>query len=239
MKKSTTKQTQTKYCETHHMSKELMGEGEFAIPYCPECCKQNNLDKEAKAREVFFHDMQRKEEQLSKHLAVSEIPIRFLDEKFITNDVSKPKIKQAYDFLSNPYSGMIFTGNNKMGKTLLSCNLLRYHIENNRSGFYSVFLDMITKIKDSWNMRTSTSDVINLYCIPDLLVIDELDLAHGSKTENIYFARIIDKRYADWKKTIIISNAKATDIEALTGIKAWRRLIEGGNLIVFNWEAYK
>ena len=70
---------------------------------------------------------------------------------------------------------------------------------------------------------------------PDLLILDEVGVPHGSNTEKLILFEIINGRYEAVRPTIVISNLDAAGLEQFLGERAFDRLREGGGrLVVFD-----
>lgn len=75
---------------------------------------------------------------------------------------------------------------------------------------------------------------------PDLLILDEVGVQHGSDTEKLILFEIINGRYEAARPTIVISNLDAAGLEQFLGERAFDRLREGGGrLVVFDWESHR
>ena len=75
---------------------------------------------------------------------------------------------------------------------------------------------------------------------PDLLVLDEVGVQFGSRTEENLIFTLMNKRYEDLKPTLVISNELEDGLETYLGPRTFDRLKDGGGLIIpFPWESYR
>ena len=79
---------------------------------------------------------------------------------------------------------------------------------------------------------------MNYFINPDLLILDEIGLQHGSEAEKIILFEILNERYMQCKPTILISNLDINDLKEYITERVIDRMREGGGQkIVFNWES--
>jgi DNA replication protein DnaC len=197
---------------------------------CPKCVKEGERVKSTKP-----HDPELIREILSK----SGIPEIYKNVEFEPQNLNQELAKDAaYGLLDEVNSG-VFIGKLGTGKTLLACNIVNAYIrKHHKSAKYSKFFRLISEIKDSWNTKTPTLNVVDKYVAPHLLVIDEVGMGFSSKTEMIYITQIIDDRYTAGRKTILCGNVSRTELQNVIGDKAYRRMVDNYVLIAFDWDKY-
>ena len=113
-----------------------------------------------------------------------------------------------------------------------------------RSGFYAKYITawrMIQEIRIGYSASdTSIVNQIQLFISPDILVIDEIGVQHGTEDERVLLYQVIDGRYNEVKPTILISNSKNPVDDGYIDTRTIDRLKEGGGFsMTFNGESYR
>lgn len=219
-----------KICKTHGIQKVFTGTEDYKLLVCPKCVE----DGERKEPQGIVDP-----EAVKDALGKSCIPVIYRNVEFEAQNAEQQQAKDAaYSLLEDVNSG-IFIGKLGTGKTLLACNIVDSFIRKyQKQAVYSKFFRLISEIKDSWNTKMPTLDVVDRYVMPYLLVIDEVGMGFGSETELIYISQIIDDRYTSGKKTILCGNVDKNELKKVIGDKAYRRMVDNYVLIAFNWERY-
>lgn len=129
---------------------------------------------------------------------------------------------------------LAFIGYPGTGKTHLAVGILREVLACGHSGILTTVGDYVREVKDNcWGQgKTDTeSNVIAKYRKPDLLVLDEVGVQFGSRTEENLIFTLINKRYEDLKSTLVISNEQEDGLETYLGARTFDRLKDGGGEI--------
>lgn len=148
------------------------------------------------------------------------------------------------DRLTNGDS-LLMVGNPGTGKNLLAACICNAIALDGFSALHTTAIKVVRKIKDSWNSKAEEQGIIDEFAKPDLLVIDEVGVQFGSKTEILLLTEVINERYEHMKPSIIISNlpmkdAKGEDLEKYLGIRAIDRFYEGKSAVLeFTWDSYR
>lgn len=133
-------------------------------------------------------------------------------------------------------------GDRWTGKTMMACRLARHHIGTNPNftALYIRAAEFFIAIKDSYRQDgPSESTQIHRFCDPEFLVIDELNERSDTRWEDMMLTLLIDKRYADMKDTLVISNHKPEAFKESVGPSIYRRLIQTGGQIVCDWPIFR
>jgi hypothetical protein len=122
------------------------------------------------------------------------------------------------------------------GKTQFAVELIRANIfENDHSGLFCTATDFFMDIKATYKPHVPKDErtVINEYCRPSLLVIDEMAKRSESAWENNLLFHLVNKRYNAKLDTVLIANQTAEQFESResAGPAIVRRLNETGALI--------
>jgi DNA replication protein DnaC len=219
-----------KICRIHSIRKEFTGTEDYKILVCPKCVEEGERKKPLKSVDP---------EAVRELLEKSCIPEIYKNVEFEPETTEQEQAKDAaYELLGDVNCG-VFIGKLGTGKTLMACNIVDSFIKKyQQPAVYSKFFRLISEIKDSWNTKTPTLNVVDRYVKPYLLVIDEVGMGFGSETELIYISQIIDDRYTAGKKTILCGNVDRSELKKVIGDKAYRRIVDNYVLIAFNWDRY-
>lgn len=232
---------------------------------------QNSQDsmKKTTTKEPSNEEHEIKRQKRANLLRIVEeigIPERYQDFHSIKDYIAEND-KQAYvrqsclDFLYDKFeTGLIFTGKNGTGKTMLACIILQeillktghnsgkeYYCPNHRglvipSKFlYTEAIKIIRRIKHTWARDSTETEqqAINGFVRPDILIIDELGMQYGSPTETQFLTEIINDRYNQKKRTIISGNMTMTEMTKILGDRVIDRFRESGKVLVFDWQSYR
>ncbi len=189
---------------------------------------------------------------IASNIESSGMPQRYWRSVFSDYQVKTEKERVAVlvckEFADGNYSGLIISGTNGTGKTMLASIILGTmirRIPHNSNGFdshkrlYTEAIKMIRCIKDTWRKRTSEQDAIDKFVKPEVLVIDEIGMQYGSIVEAQFITEIINDRYNQRKKTIILGNLNIKEITEIVGDRVVDRFREDGKLLVCDWKSFR
>lgn len=128
------------------------------------------------------------------------------------------------------------------GKTFLACKLLVEFIKANlRTARYCRVLDIFRDLKASFDRdaRENEGDVIKRYAGYGLLIIDEAHERGGSDWELTQLVDLLDRRYAEKRPTILISNQTKAAFATAMGPSIISRLTEDGDCIELTGESVR
>ncbi|MNV76612.1 DNA replication protein DnaC [compost metagenome] len=138
--------------------------------------------------------------------------------------------------------GIILCGGVGTGKTHLAVGVIRQVTAAGFTALYAVLLDSFRSIKDTYRKDSSVTETAAMARLtaPDLLVLDEIGVQHGTDTERMLMFSILNERYNQMNPTILISNLAREPLEKYLGERAFDRMREGGGrMVVFDWESYR
>ncbi|MCP4977665.1 MAG: ATP-binding protein [Maribacter sp.] len=189
---------------------------------------------------------------IASNIKSSGIPQRYWRSIFLDYQVKTVEqeavIVECKNFAKGDYSGLIISGTNGTGKTMLASIILNTIIRrtpHDNNGFdshkrlYTEAIKMIRCIKDTWRKKTSEQDAIDKFVKPEVLVIDEIGMQYGSPVEAQFITEIINDRYNQRKKTIILGNLNIKEITEIVGDRVVDRFREDGKLLVCNWKSFR
>lgn len=132
--------------------------------------------------------------------------------------------------------GTVGTGKTHMGTAMLQ-TVVREHAHDGLQGLYATAGSIIRDVKATFGNRGRTeADVYADLIRPDLLVIDEVGVQHGTDFERQVLFEVINGRYEKIRPTIVVSNLGVTELRQCLGDRAVDRLRDkSGIVVVFRW----
>lgn len=216
---------------------------------CPACAETEANDRarkeaEAKAR----REAQRWQEQLGG----SQIPERFRS-RTLGSYVAKGKGQRyalefatgyAADFEQAMKTGRsaLFLGLPGTGKTHLAIGIALEVMERGHTALFMTAMRAIRRVKDTWNRdaKESETQAIRVLTQPDLLILDEIGVQHGSETEKNILFDVINERYEQCRPTILLSNLEVDEVKLYLGDRVFDRMREdGGEYVAFTWGSHR
>lgn len=222
---------------------------------CP-VCNAARIKAEDEQRIAATH-AEHRAHQIRASLGRAAIPARFADRRFDTFDAYAPGPAHAlekmtayaadFESVSRRGASMVLCGGVGAGKTHLAIAVAHHIIPMGYSAAFISVMNAIRSVKDTYRKDSAITEAaaIAKLVAPDLLILDEVGVQHGTDTEKTIIFEVINGRYESVKPTIVISNlALVADAgPSLTGYLGERvidRLREGGgSSIVFDWPSYR
>lgn len=209
--------------------------------------------REVSAREFAADEAERKQRTLAAMMGRAAIPPRFVNRSLRNYAADTDGQKRALSVcqryaatFAKPGGAkengtcLILAGNPGTGKTHLAAGVANYLLENGSTAIYSTAMAAIRAIRETWQNKTgkTESQVIQDFVKPDLLILDEIGVQHGTEAEKLHLFDLINARYEAVKPTLIISNLELEAVEQFVGERAFDRLREGGGKAVsFDWSS--
>ena len=131
-------------------------------------------------------------------------------------------------------SGLFLFGDIGTGKTHLACAIANALLADLRPVMYCTVIEAVMLIKKSWHKSSDFSeyDVYEQFAVPELLILDEVGVQHGTDFEAMAISSIIDARSRNCLPTISISNHVPEQVAEIMGERAFDRLVGFGGKVV-------
>lgn len=132
-------------------------------------------------------------------------------------------------------------GTRGTGKTQMATELIRANSRRNRSSKYLLAMDIFLAVRGSYRKESATDEakVIEEFCRPKLLVIDEIQERAETAFEDRILTHLLNRRYNDEKDTLLLGNITVEEFRKAMGASIVDRLNETGGLITCDWPSYR
>lgn len=147
-----------------------------------------------------------------------------------------------FDSVRSKGTSLLLRGTIGSGKSTLGCALCNAIAS---AGYSAVYVHQVAKlfrqVKEAFAPGASkpASEVMAAFKRPDLLVLDEVGVQFGGKTEQQLLTELVDDRYGDNKPTVLITNLETAELSDLLEPRAVDRLREHGRTLHFGWPSFR
>ena len=226
----------------------------FLAPFwtkCPQC--NDAYQREADARDAEIKGgMSAKDAMRAARLRDSGIPDRYVgctvwnwrhtfDQQRRVADQIRGYVNQ-FDVAMQQGRSVLLYGASGTGKTHLAIGVLRHVTDAGGTGRYTTAMDMVGTIRATYGSKASETEqaVMARLCSVDVLVIDEIGRQTDTTYEREQLWRIIDRRYADLRPSVLVSNLGKEALIGFLGQPMIDRLRESGGVVcVFDWPSQR
>jgi DNA replication protein DnaC len=127
------------------------------------------------------------------------------------------------------------------GKTWIACAVVNAACRVGRRARYCDAMDFFLELKATYGDKAKEDQtaVEARYLAPPLLVLDEMHERGDTAWEDRMLTRLVNKRYAEDKVTILISNDEPEAFAARVGTSIADRINDGGGIIVCRWASLR
>ena len=216
---------------------------------CPACVAADRVEERRRAARAA---QSRMAADWQRRLGHAGIPLRFQDrtlDRFVVSHVAQERalgFARAYvaqfDQVLATGRSALFVGKPGTGKTHLAAGMGLALMARHRSVLFLTVLRALRLVKDTWSRGSewSESDAVARLARPDLLILDEVGMQFGSRTEENILFDVLNERYESRRPTLLISNLSVDEVREVVGERIWDRLREdGGDVVTFDWASYR
>ena len=201
---------------------------------CPEAIVEQ--EKEAELKRI-QEEQERQQKEIERQQRLAEAEKRKINELFGNSGMSKRAMnclfknyhqnehnEQAYKtcgiyakefetISGSGRNGLFITGVCGVGKSHLAFAIANYLIKRGHSVIAMTMIDLLLKLKSSFNGGKQTEEeILKIYDDCDLLIIDDLGKEKPTEWALQMIYSIIDRRYNDLKPIIITTNFNAEEL---------------------------
>lgn len=172
-------------------------------------------------------------------MTASGVPLRHLNQTVLENDLWHSKFELVKSGIGK---GVIFCliGPRGTGKTQMATSVARFVCRAGKSARYTTAMGFFLELQEPYeNAKRSKLTVLESYSKPSLLIIDEIGERGETPWEDRILGNLIDRRHANLKDTILISNQAREHMLASVGESVASRISEGGGIITCDWKSFR
>jgi DNA replication protein DnaC len=217
---------------------------------CPQCTAES-FETEKRLQEVRAREERTR--AWEKRVGQAGIPERFRDRSLksfaATTDGQQnalavcAKYANEFDQATKRGSCILMCGKPGTGKTHLAVGIGLHVMDRFHSTvLFTTVLRATRSVKETYGKHSeqTESKAIAELVFPDLLILDEVGVQHGSDTEKLILFDILNERYEKRKPTIFLTNKDLDGFKAYVGERIYDRLREDGcEYISFTWDSYR
>ncbi len=172
--------------------------------------------------------------------AKMNLPLRHQRLEKFEGEEWKARLEQVTQKIGKGFI-LALIGQRGTGKTQMAVECIERAISQAKRAEYCLAMDFFLKIKATFSRDAAEDegDVLNRYCVPKLLVIDEIQERAESQWEDRLMTHLINRRYNDMKDTLLISNLCKEEFVASIGSSIASRLNETGGICQCNWKSFR
>lgn len=216
---------------------------------CPICKK---AEQQAEYAENKAKQERERQARIEAKLNAAGIPQAFRDRSFDSYRTFTPEMEDALrvvrEFADNFWTRhhkagtfLVLRGPRGTGKSHLAIAAAQQMMSRG-TAMYARANDLIRRVRGTWRRDSpqSEDEVLQLlgYGL-DLLVIDEVGVQRGTDDEQMIFFDILDRRYAELRPTILLTNLEGREFAEFLGPRIMDRLRERAVGVKFEWESYR
>lgn len=216
---------------------------------CSICSKAAIAAEEADA---LAKQEQQRQARLEAKLNAAGIPQAFRVRNFDNYQTFTPEMETALrvlrEFGDNFWTRhapagtfLVLAGDRGTGKSHLAIAAAQ-QVMKRGTAMYTRVGDLIRRVRSTWRRDSpqSEEEVLHMLSVGmDLLVIDEVGVQTGTDDEQRILFDILDRRYAELKPTIMLTNLEGKEFAEFIGPRIIDRLRERGMYVKFKWESYR
>ena len=127
------------------------------------------------------------------------------------------------------------------GKTWMACAIVHEFCRAGRYAVYMEAMDYFIALQETYDdgAKANASAVEQKYVRPELLILDAMEERADTSWNDRMLVRLINKRYAAEKSTVLISNEDVKAFKTRVGDSIADRIRDEGGFIVCDWPSLR
>ena len=126
------------------------------------------------------------------------------------------------------------------GKTQMGVAIIRTACARGMGARYARAMDVFMAVRATYSHPEKTErEVVDYFCEPRLLVIDEMHERGNTAWERQMLTHIVDKRHADLLDTVLVGNQREDGFIEAVGSSVAERIRERGGIIDCDWGSFR
>lgn len=207
---------------------------------CPQCAAQAAPDEHSDGGDGGRSALQ-------ERIRRAGVPERFVGRSFDAFEATTPGQRRALTIArrlaepADPGASAIFAGLPGTGKTHLACAIAGHRIAIGESVLFFTAAGAVRYVRTTYDRGSAMTEdqAISQLCGVDLLILDEVGVAHGSQHALGLLFEVINERYAQARGTILASMLTPAELLDYLGAPIIDRFKEIGVVVTFDWESYR
>lgn len=205
-------------------------------------CLSLSPEREAELEAERVREAKRaKDERYAKIVAKSRLPIRYATPcQNLVGDVWKGHARSIARGLG---TGLMIAicGNRGTGKTQMAAEVIHVAARKGLSCRYTTAMDFFLELRASFQKSSELTElqVVDAFASPALLVLDEAQERGESEWHDRMLTMLLDRRYANLRDTILVTNLLAKAFAALIGDSNLSRMWQMGGVIELTGESFR
>jgi Cdc6-like AAA superfamily ATPase len=171
----------------------------------------------------------------------SRIPPRYVDAELgLADPAHAPAVDRLKALLDRRAWMLALAGPRGTGKTFLACALVREFCRRGQRARYATAADIFDAIRRAFGRDGDEARrVVDGLRLPELLVIDEVQVRSNTEWETNQLTGLIDTRYGTRATTLLVANLPAQELLDHLGTSAAGRLVEDGGIVTCAGPSYR
>lgn len=215
---------------------------------CPTCSK---AEREAEEAETKRKEEQQRQARIEARMKAAGIPEAFRDRTFDNYRAETPEQQHAVavmrEFAENFWSRhrragtfAVLAGTPGTGKSHLALACAPAVMKRG-TAMYLRTADIIRRVRATWRRDSDQTEEEVLHALAglDLLIIDEVGVQRGTEDEQMILFDVMDRRYAELKPTILLTNLSGQAFVEFMGPRIMDRLKERAVFVPCKWESFR